>query len=431
MQSEDLAPGPNVVQKQEIFSHSLSNGLVLVAQSMPWLESSAFSINLPAGCRHDPMEKIGLSNFACEMVQRGCGELDSRQFIEALEGNGIDYNSSSSVYHMHFGGAMCADQIYPGLKIYSDVLMRPHLPSDQMEDGRLVCLQEVRAIEDDLAQKAIIELRNRHYGQPDGRDCHGSMESVAGITHDDIKEFYDTNFRPNGTIISVAGKIDWPKLKDHVENLFADWKEKPVPAIKNSDPQHGVTHIPFESQQTQIALAYPSIPYSHPDYFQARGAVGVLSGGMSSRLFHEVREKRGLCYTVFASSHSLKDRGAVVCYSGTSSERAQETVNVIVEQLLNLKNGIQEDELRRLKVQIRSGMVMQQESCRSRAGAIAGDWFHLGRVRLLEEVTDAVNGLTVESINEYLNNHPPGNFDLVTLGPEPLDLPHALSSTSA
>lgn len=121
----------------------------------------------------------------------------------------------------------------------------------------------------------------------------------------------------------------------------------------------------------------------------------------------------------------------MVCYSGTSSERAQETVNVIVEQLLNLKNGIQEDELRRLKVQIRSGMVMQQESCRSRAGAIAGDWFHLGRVRLLEEITDAVNGLTVESINEYLNNHPPGNFDLVTLGPEPLDLPHALSSTSA
>ena len=431
MHITDQLTGNRVVQKQEIYTHKLGNGLVLLAQSMPWLQSSAFSINLPAGCRNDPADKIGLSNFTCEMVQRGCGELDSRQFIEELEGSGIDYSSSSSVYHMHFGGAMCADQIYRGLEIYANVLQRAHIPIEQMDDGRLVCLQEIRAIEDDLAQKTIIELRNRHYGQPDGRDCHGTMESVVAIGHDDIKNFYNDNFCPNGTIISVAGKIEWERLKDHVEKLFSPWPEKPSREIEKREPEHGVKHIPFESQQTQIAIAYPSIPYSHPDYFQARGAVGVLSDGMSSRLFHEVREKRGLCYTVFASSHSLKDRGAVVCYSGTSSERAQETIDVIVDQLQNLKNGIQEDELRRLKVQIRSGMVMQQESCRSRAGAIAGDWFHLGRIRLLDEIDDAINNLTVDSINEYLQQHPPQDFDLVTLGPEPLDLPHAISSTSA
>lgn len=399
---------------------------------MPWLQSSAFAINVPAGCRYDPAEKIGLSNFACEMVQRGCGDLDSRQFIEALEFKGIDYSSSSSVYHMRFGGAMRCEQLHDGLSIFADVLRRPHLTDDQLEDGRLVCFQEVRAIEDDLMQRVMIELRNRHYGQPDGRDCHGTMDSIGSITMEDIRGFFKDRFLPNGTIISVAGKLDWEQLKDHVEYLFGDWKSGESAAITAEPPQPGTHHIAFDSQQTQICLAFPAVPYSHEDYYQSRGAVGVLSGGMSSRLFSEIREKRGLCYSVFATSTSTKDRGSVICYSGTTAERAQETLDALIEQLDGLKRGIEEDELTRLKVQIRSGLVMQQESCRSRASAIGVDWFHLGRIQLLDELNDIVNGLTVDSINRYLENKPPGNYDLVTLGPEPLTLPnHEISTTSA
>ena len=96
-------------------------------------------------------------------------------------------------------------------------------------------------------------------------------------------------------------------------------------------------------------VAFPGVAYSHPDYFLNRGAIGVLSGGMSSRLFTEIREKRGLCYTVFASCHSLRDRGSVICYSGTSTDRAQQTLDVLIEQLEELANGIREDELKRLK----------------------------------------------------------------------------------
>ena len=110
----------------------------------------------------------------------------------------------------------------------------------------------------------------------------------------------------------------------------------------------------------------------------------------------------------------------MLCYSGTSNDRAQETLDVIIEEVQKLAAGITEAELRRLKVQIRSGLVMQQESSRSRASSIAGDWFHLGRVRTLDEVNANVNGLTVASINEYLAANPPGKFDVVTLGQQPL-----------
>lgn len=419
------------MQQQQQFHHQFENGLVLLGQNMPWLQSAAFSINLPAGCRYDPADRIGVSNFTCEMVQRGCGSLDSRQFIEELEANGIDYSSSSSVYNMHFGGAMCADKLLPGLKIYADVLMRPHFPDEQLEDGRMVCLQEVSAMQDDLPQKVMIELRRRYYGHPDGRNCHGTIESNQKITMDDLKAFHQANFRPNGTIISVAGNIDWEQLKSDLGELFSQWQEKPDPVVEQTAPQPGVHHMSFDSQQTQIAIAYKSLPYSHPDYFQARGAVGVLSDGMSSRLFHEVREKRGLCYSVFASNHSLKERACVICYSGTTADRAQETLDVLIEQLTNLATGIHEDELRRLKVQIRSGLVMQQESCRARASAQAGDWLHLGRLRSMDDINRQINELTVNSINKYLAENPPADFSLVTLGPEPLTLKNdAVSTTS-
>ncbi len=406
--------------QENIFHHTYENGLTLIAQRMPWLESAAFSFAVPAGCRFDPDGKIGTANFACEMVQRGAGKYDSREFIEALESLGCDYTSSASLYNTNFGGAMQAAQLHDAISVYADVFRRPHFPETQLEDGRMVCYQEIAALGDDLAQRTLRHLRSNFYGTTDGRSCEGTMESVASITLDDLKAFYESMYRPNGMIIACAGKLDWESLKSHVGQLFDDWAPKDDPNIESTPPSHGVDHIQHESEQTHIGIAYPGVAYSHDNYYLNRGAIGVLSGGMSSRLFTEVRENRGLCYTVFASCHTLKNKGAVLCYSGTSNDRAQETLDVIIEEVQKLAAGITEAELRRLKVQIRSGLVMQQESSRSRASSIAGDWFHLGRVRTLDEVNANVNGLTVASINEYLAANPPGKFDVVTLGQQPL-----------
>lgn len=409
------------LQQQIIHSHPFENGLVLIGQSMPWLESAAFSFQVPAGCRYDPVDRIGIANFVCEMVQRGAGNMDSRQYIETLEGLGVDYSSSASVYGTHYSGASCSGQLHEALSVFADVIRRPHFPQEQLEDGRLVCYQEIAAIEDDLPQRTLIELRNRYYGQPDGRDCHGTAASVGSIEQADLQDFYDRNYRPNGMILGVAGKIDWPALKDHVGSLFADWPSKPEAVPSVSAAEHGTCHLPFDSQQTHIAIAYPGVCYSDPDYYKQAGSVSVLSGGMSSRLFSEVREKRGLCYSVFASNHSVIDRGCVVCYCGTSTERAQESLDVIIEQLIDLKSGITEDELRRLKVQVRSDLIMQQESCRARAGSLTGDWFHFGRVRTLDEINSNISALTVSEINRFLEQNPPQQFDLVTLGSHPLE----------
>ncbi len=214
---------------------------------------------------------------------------------------------------------------------------------------------------------------------------------------------------------------------DHVERLFGDWATADDSAPVASNGQQLTNHISFESSQAHVGIAYPTIPYKHPDYFQAWAAVGVLSSGSSSRLFTEVRERRGLCYTVNASLHTQRDRAAVFCYAGTTAERAQETLDVTLGELNRLGEGIEANELDRLKARIKSSLIMQQESSSSRSGALAREWYHLGRARTLDEIGRLIDALTRESINGFLRANPPRDMLVVTLGPEPLEVPVGIS----
>jgi predicted Zn-dependent peptidase len=412
---------------QQIYTHTYENGLVLLAESMDWLESAAFAVLLPAGAAYDPVGYPGLGNFTCDMVQRGCGDRDSRQFVQELERLGVDHSASVSTTHTSFVGAMLADNLLPSLSIVADMLRDPLLPADQLEDSRLVCLQELRSAEDDLAHRVVQRVRQRHYPDPWGRPVQGETAALMQIRLDDVREQFQRAYRPNGTLLSVAGRIDWPRLRDHVGGLLADWPTAPEAVPQETPAPGGCEHLPHDSQQTHLAVAYPSVPYSHPDYFQARGAVGVLSDGMSSRLFTEVREKRGLCYTVHAMCHTLRQCAAVLCYAGTSTDRAQETLDVLIEQLLALAVGIEQKELDRLKARIKSALIMQQESSSARSVAIAADWYHLGRVRLLDELSAIIDRLSADSINRYLADHPPHDFTIVSLGAQELEVPVGIS----
>ena len=396
---------------------------------MEWLESAAFSLLLKAGAARDPADQCGLANFTCEMVQRGCGVRSSREFVEELELLGVDSSGSASNVHTSFGGAMQAEKLLDALTIYADVVLRPHLDEEQLEDARMVCVQEVHAHEDDLAHQVMTELRKQRYPSPYSRVSYGELEAIDRIGLGEIRDFFEQTYRPAGAILSVAGKIDWPRLRDHVAGLFADWEGSLGQIEETPAPAEAYTHVQHESSQTHIGVSYGNIPYSHEDYFQSHGAVGVLSGGMSSRLFTEVREKRGLCYTVSASCETVRRWGSVVCYAGTTTERAQETLDVVVGELVRLAAGVEAGELQRLKARIKSTLIMIQESSTSRSGQIAGDWYHLGRVRSLDELSTIIDGITCDSINQFLATNPPTDFRVVTLGEQRLEMPQAIGDT--
>ena len=410
-----------------IHEHRYPNGLVLVAESMQSLESVAFTFLLPVGAAYDPSDRAGLTSMTCEMVLRGCGELDSRQYVERLEELGIETGEAVTTSHTCYRTAMLSEHLGEAISLYGDLLLRPQLPTEELESSRQVAIQEFRALDDELLQKVMVELRRGHYPDPWGQSHHGNLEGLSQIAFDDVRDHFAGGYQPNGTILGVAGKFSWDELRETVGQVFGDWKRG-----EWSEPDGGPLeiyrkHLDHDSSQTQIALAYPSIPYKHEDYFQAWGAVGVLSEGSSSRLFTEVREKRGLCYSVGASTRSLKEQGSVFCHAGTTAERAQETLDVIIAELVRLAAGIEVEELDRLKAKMKSSLIMSQESSMARAGALARDWYHLERIRPLDEISAHVDALTPASINRYLQDNPPTDFTVVTLGPQSLEMPDAIS----
>ncbi len=406
--------------------HQLSNGLTLVAESMPWLRSAAFTILLPAGTSREPEGLQGLCGMTVELAQRGAGDRDSRGIIEALDHMGVERSCAASTFHTSFSVAMVAEALPETLSIYADIVRRPHLPEDELEESRQTAMQELMSLEDDPSQKVFTELKKLRYGSIHGRSPYGAMEGIEKVSHADIKKFLKAHYIPNEAILAVAGNFDWDKLCREVDRLFGDWKPGKPLAKEPVEVKTIKQHIEHESSQTHIALAYSCVPYPHPDYYESRGLISVLSDGMSSRLFTEVREKRGLVYAVSASSQTIGDKGSVLTYAGTTGGRAQETLDVTLETIKSLNNGISEGELARLKARVKSSLVMEQESSSSRSSQVASDWFYLKRVVPRQEVIDKIASLSCESLLKHHREYPPSGWSLVSMGPESVELPDGI-----
>jgi predicted Zn-dependent peptidase len=231
-------------------------------------------------------------------------------------------------------------------------------------------------------------------------------------------------YRPAGAILAVAGKIEWDHLRGVVDALFGDWDgaAPPIPA-PTTHPSPQYLHIPQETSQEQIGVAYTAAGLGEPGYPDSRMVIEILSGGMAARLFTEVRERRGLVYSVRASHSSLKGTGLVFAYAGTTPERSQETLEVLIAELERVAEGVTDEEVERARVGLLSALVMQGEASRARAHSLARDTYLLGRVRSLEEIRDAFERVTPASIVAHLKARPPVNFTVVTLGPRTLTLP--------
>ncbi len=419
---------------QHIYHHTFANGFTLLAERMDHVRSAAFYFLVPAGCIHDPPEYRGIASVLSDLMMRGAGPRDNRELSTALDNLGVDHSESVGGLHMRFWGATLARNLSRALDLHADVLRRPRLPEEEVEAVKALALQDLLGLEDEPAQRLFIELRERHYPPPLGQDSRGTEEGIEALNLKALRSHYRRLIRPRGTILSVAGNINWEALRDQVDRLFGDWQvdrlfgdwesgEEPVirPGTAPGAGKYG--HVQKETTQTQIGLAYESVPFGHPDYYNALGAVNVLDGGMSARLFTEVREKHGLCYSISASYQTYKDRASILCYAGTTNDRAQRTLELTLRELTRLKDGIEPDEIERVRVGLKSSLIKQEESTTARAGTLASDWYYLGRVRSFDEIQSALNALTPESIVAHLQRHTPGNFTIVTLGPESLQMP--------
>jgi predicted Zn-dependent peptidase len=405
-----------------IYQHEFPSGLVLVAETMPSVKSAAFTLLLPAGAAYEPSGEGGAATMLAEWISRGAGPRDSHELLAALDNLGVSHGESAQTLHTSIAAATLGRNLIPALELFADMVLRPHLDDEEVEPIRALALQNLRSLEDDPGTKVIYELRKRHFPDPWGRPAPGTPETVATLSPEDLRRFHQQSYRPNGAILGVAGAIDWPAVRDAVAALFGSWSPRPAPLVQERPSGPSRDHIFRETQQIQIALAYPAVTVASPDYYRARAAVAILGGYSSARLFTEVREKRGLCYSVYATYESQLDRAAVLCYAGTAPDRAQETLDVTLAEIRRLgKEGIASEELETMRAGLKSALIMQQESSMSRSGSLASDWFYLSRVRSLDEISAALDALTPESVARYAAEQDLDAMTLVTLGPTALE----------
>jgi predicted Zn-dependent peptidase len=405
----------------DYFSHTFSNGLQLLVEPVPEVRSAAFTLLTPAGVMWDPEGKSGLANVLSEYCQRGAGSRDSRELAIALDNLGVQRSSSAEIRHISLSAAFLAENLEPAMTIFADVLRRPRLDEEQLEFCKSAVVQEIQALEDEPSQKVFIALRRRAMPPPLGKPTLGEESDVSSLTRKDAAEFHARHFRPNGTILGVAGAVEFEQVRDVVGKLLDDWPKAPDLDARVGEAPYGKEHLASEKIQTHIGIAFPSVHYGDPDFYNAHGVAQVLGGGMSSRLFTEVREKRGLCYSVSASYSPGKDRGLFIAYAGTTNERATETLDVMRREFAKLSDGISTNEVDRVRIGLKASLVMQEESTSARASVLARSWYNLGRVRTLEETLENIDKLTPDLLLGFLGRHPLKEAVLVTLGPKPLD----------
>ncbi len=402
------------------FLHTFANGLTLLGEKMPAVQSAAMTLLLPAGSAGDPVDRSGSAAVLSDLVLRGAGSRDSRALTDYLDSLGLQRSSSVGVYHTRFGCAAVADRVVESLATYAEIVRRPHLPQAGFDAARDLALQGLEGLEDDPRQKLLVKLREWFLPAPLGNNPMGKAGDLKKLTLEFSKEDWKERYHAGGAILALAGNIEFKKILDDAAKYFGDLPARKEKAMELTPPPGPYHHEGQKSEQTHIGIAYPSVPETDADYYLVRAAMEVFGGGMSGRLFTEVREKRALCYSVWAGYTSMKSSGAILSYAGSSNDRAQATLDCIIGEIHRLSKGITQAELDRAKIGLKAGTIMQGESTSARCGTIAHDYFMRGRIRTLDEIKQEIDRLSVEQVNKYLASHAPGPFTIVTVGPKKL-----------
>ncbi|HEY0281941.1 MAG TPA: pitrilysin family protein [Rhizomicrobium sp.] len=398
----------------------LSNGLVVITDPMPQLESAAVGVWVSCGARNETAPLMGVSHMLEHMAFKGTRRRSARDISFEIESVGGFLNAYTSREQTAFHARALKADVPLALDILADILTEPTFDPVELGRERQVVLQEIGQARDTPDDIIFDYLQTVVYpDQPMGWPILGEEETVAAFGRDDLFTYMGANYRAGGMTLVASGAVDHDEIVRLAEEKFS----RLVPGEPQAPPPAryagGEGHYAGDLEQAHIAFAFPGVSALDPDYYVAQVYVAALGGGMSSRLFQEVREKRGLCYSIYAFAHSAKDSGVVGIYAGTGEAEAAEIGAVVAGEMAALAETASEEEIARAKAQLRSGLLMGLESPGTRAEMIAGHIFAHGRLVSIEELTAKLDAVDAAAIRRYgartmTATEPPA---IVTVGP--------------
>lgn len=360
-----------------------------------------------------------------ELLLRGAGSLDSRAQADAFDLLGATRTTDNTRLYTKIASTMLADRFDDAAELLTDTIRRPAFEQSSFEASRELCLQSIASLADDPQERCVLGARRAHYPSPLNRSGMGTESGINALTRDGLARDWSRYAQPDGAIIAISGNIEPDHAASRLNTLLTGWTGDLATIEPGQDAPRGYHHEHDDAQQVQIVVVHDAPREPSDDVYLERVLIGVLSGGMSSRLFTEVREKRGLCYSVNASYAPTKETGTVTAYVGTTPERAQESLDVLCDELrrINGEAPITQEEFDRATNGIKSRIVFSGESTRARSGSLAADIHNRGSARSLEEIAAGIDAVTLDSLNAYARSRTLGRLTIQTVGPTELTPP--------
>ena len=376
----------------------LSSGLIVVTDAMPHLQTASLGCWVSCGSRYEQADEHGISHFLEHMAFKGTARRTARQIAEEIEAVGGDLNAGTGVETTAYYARVLKADIGLGLDVLSDILSQPSFEPEEIIREKNVIVQEIGAVEDTPDDLIFEYLQATAFAeQPVGRSILGTPETVRSFDADRLRSYLGRNYRAPGMVVAAAGAVNHDEVVAESQRRFAGFVG---PAAVSPEPARfgGGTFVERRDlEQVHIALALEGVAQRNSTIHSLQVFTNVLGGGMSSRLFQEVRESRGLCYSIYAFHAPYADTGMFGLYAGTDAADAPELMRVVVDEIVMAADTITEAEVARAKAQMKAGLLMALESSSARAEQLARQMIIYGRPIPIEEIVAKVDAVTVES----------------------------------
>ena len=398
---------------------TLSNGMTVLTDDMPHLESASLGIWVKAGSRSETEAEHGISHVLEHMAFKGTEGRNALDIASTIENVGGDLNAATSVEHTGYFARVLKEDVGLAADILSDILQNSRFDQHELDREQQVIIQEIGAARDnpddhvfDLFQQAAFP------DQAIGRTILGTVESVNSFNPQSIRAYMDRNYVGDQMVLCAAGNVEHDQLVDIANNRFHGLRPTGAPPPTKAAYVGGEQRLVSDHEQAHIVLGLEGRAYNSDGFYAVQILASILGGGMSSRLFQEVREKRGLCYSVYAFHWAFADSGIFGVAASTGGEEVEELLPVVLDELRKATETITEDEVVRVRNQIRAGLLMSLESPSSRAGQLARQQILWGRTIPLQETVERINRITADRVKQVARQIlDAGKVSLAGIGP--------------
>ncbi len=378
---------------------TLPSGLTVVTEEMPRVETVSLGAYVAAGTRHERAEENGVSHFLEHMAFKGTDSRSAVAIAEEIEAVGGHINAYTAREQTAYYVKLLKEDIALGADIIGDILTHSSFDPDEMERERGVILQEIGQANDTPDDIIFDHFQEAAFpGQPMGWATLGTEAVIRTMPRHALTNYMRNNYGTRNVIVAATGKLKHEEVVRLAEKHFADLPTSPVPKAAPAEYRGGEFREARDLDQVHIVLGFPSVSYTHPDFYATMMLSTLLGGGMSSRLFQEIREKRGLVYSIYAFTAPATDSGLFGIYAGTGESEAEELMPVTLEELRRVQEDVTEAELQRARAQAKASILMSLESTGSRCEQLARQLQVYGRIVPVQEMVAQIEAVRTDDV---------------------------------